>query len=106
MDIKREIVLELALEYHCVVLKERCSKDDHPLVKFADDPRPMCVLEIKKNEQAMQDRSKLIAALEKEAEEAFLCSEKTDGNLTIRHVGNETFVEIKKSVWEPKGNYE
>ena len=103
MDIKREIVLELALEYHCAILTERCPKDDHPLVKFANDPRPMCILEIKKNELATADRSKLIVALEKEATIAALSSIVTVRGITIRHVGNEIFIDTKKSVWEPRG---
>lgn len=104
MDIKMGLAMDIADQYHCTILRDRCPDDDAPLIKFPGQNIALCPMRIVKNELAQQLRSALVAALKKEAEEASLQSEHTIGDVTVRHVGNETFIETKKSVWEPRGN--
>lgn len=103
MDIKMALAMDIADQYHCTILHERCPDEDAPLVRFPGQKVAFCPMHIVKNEFAQQVRSALVAALKREAEEANLSSEIQHGNITIRHVGNETWIETKKSIWEPRG---
>lgn len=101
-DIKMALAMDIADRYHCTILRERCQDCDAPLIKFPGQNVALCPMRIVKNEFAQQVRSALVTALKKEAEQANLSSEVQHGNITIRHVGNETWIETKKSVWEPR----
>lgn len=104
MDIKMGLAMDIAEQYHCTILRDRCPDDDVPLIKFPGQNKALCPMRVVKNELAQQFRLALVAALKKEAEEANLSSQRQNGNITIRHIGNECWLDTKKSVWEPRGN--
>lgn len=59
MDIKMLLVMDLAKEYHCAILPERCMKCDAPLVRFGDQEFAFCIIDVVKNEYAAQDHKTL-----------------------------------------------
>ena len=102
MDIKMELVMDVAAQYHCTILRDLCPECGTPLVKFPGQVIALCIMRIIKNEYAQQDRAVLVKAMERAGTLAFMSSTQTHGNVTIRHIGNQAFVEVKESVWEPR----
>lgn len=59
MDLKKMAAMQLAEEYHCAVLPERCPDCDAPLVTFAKQGIAFCIVDTAKHEKAQGDRTLL-----------------------------------------------
>lgn len=63
MDLKAMAAMQLAEEYHCKLLPERCPDCDAPLVTFGDQGVAFCIVDTAKHEKAQGDRKLLDSLL-------------------------------------------